>query len=178
MDRIGTIPKNLYLTDRGISASGKGRRYRRTLEFFEGGKFVFLGEGWPKNETIDRSFRSSEPFRCFVVWNVHRGFRFVRGRISLVHLLIYFAQQFRRERVNGRTTRMILSDLRSPNSFANCSRACLNGRCARIGSTLDAYSISSRRSFDIIRMERALPLLSCYNYWKLFQSVRNILLKL
>lgn len=87
-----------------------------------------------------------------------------RGRISLVHLLIYFAQQFRRERVNGRTTRMILSDLRSPNSFANCSRACLNGRCARIGSTLNAYSISSRRSFDIIRMERALPLLSCYNY--------------
>lgn len=67
VDRIGTIPKNLYLTDRGISASGKGRRYRRTLEFFEGGKFVFLGEGWPKNEMIDRSFRSSEPFRCFVV---------------------------------------------------------------------------------------------------------------
>lgn len=67
VDRIGTIPKNLYLTDRGICASGKGRRYRRTLEFFEGGKFVFLGEGWPKNETIDRSFRSSEPFRCFVV---------------------------------------------------------------------------------------------------------------
>lgn len=155
----------------------RGRRYRRTLEFFEGGKFVFLGEGWPKNEMIDRSFRSSEPFRCFVVWKVHRDFRFVRGRISLVHLLIYFAQQFRRERVNGRTTRMILSDLRSLiRSQIALALVLMAGVHVRLSTRIQFHRVVHSTLYEWNELYPSL--LSCYNYWKLFQSVRNILLKL
>lgn len=161
----------------------RGRRYRRTLEFFEGGKFVFLGEGWPKNETIDRSFRSSEPFRCFVVWNVHRGFRFVRGSTrknfvgTFVDIFRTTIPQFRRERVNGRTTRMILSDLRSLiRSQIALALVLMAGVHVRLSTRIQFHRVVHSTLYEWNELYPSL--LSCYNYWKLFQSVRNILLKL
>lgn len=103
---------------------------------------------------------------------IHGEFRGMFGDVFRTTI-----SQFRRERVrvNGRTTRMILGDLRSPNRSQIAFALVFNGWCARIGSILDAYSIS----FDIIQMEPA-PLLSYYNYpLKIVSklSVQNILLK-
>lgn len=170
-DRIGAIGE-IFVNSRARSASGKGAgEYTSKNEFFSEESLFFTWEEskvWrAKNDWSPLPLVGSVPIFC------HAGFKGASIDPCKIHGNSSTGSFHDTFRTGRGTSSMILGDLRSPNRSQIAFALVLMAGARVSRSTLDAYSIPSCRSFDIIQMERAVPFPYYYRViiivWKLFQ---------